>query len=54
MEAAEEEVAGACYERAARAILRADYLLIATGAGFSADSDLPVYADLAVRAASKP
>ena len=35
------------YERAARAILRADYLLVATGAGFSADSGLPVYADVA-------
>ncbi|CAM9151540.1 unnamed protein product, partial [Ectocarpus fasciculatus] len=35
------------YQRAARTILRADYLLIATGAGFSADSGLAVYADVA-------
>ena len=32
---------------AARAIFAADFLLIAAGAGFSADSGLPVYADVA-------
>ncbi|KAK3280528.1 hypothetical protein CYMTET_11622 [Cymbomonas tetramitiformis] len=35
------------YYRAASAILEADYLLVATGAGFSADSGLPVYKDIA-------
>ncbi|CAK4505475.1 unnamed protein product [Aphanomyces euteiches] len=32
---------------AAEKIARADYLLVATGAGFSADSGLPVYMDIA-------
>jgi hypothetical protein len=35
------------YRYAARAIEEADYLLVATGAGFSADSSLPVYDDIA-------
>jgi NAD-dependent SIR2 family protein deacetylase len=34
-------------EQAARLIKKADFLLIATGAGFSADSGLPTYADVA-------
>lgn len=32
---------------AATAIAAADYLLVAAGAGFSADSGLPIYADVA-------
>lgn len=35
------------YQRAARAVLQADFLLIAAGAGFSADSGLPVYNGIA-------
>jgi hypothetical protein len=34
-------------QQAAQHIARADFLLIATGAGFSADSGLPTYADVA-------
>ena len=37
---------GASYEAAARAISKADYLLIAAGAGCSADSGLPVFAQV--------
>ena len=39
------------YVRAAAAILEADYLLVCAGAGFSADSGLPVYKDVADLAA---
>ena len=39
--------------RAAQAIKQADYLIIAAGAGFSADSGLPVYADVANHPAYK-
>ena len=35
------------YEQAAHALLNADFVLIAAGAGFSADSGLPVYKDVA-------
>ena len=35
------------YERAAAALLNADYVLVCAGAGFSADSGLPVYKDVA-------
>jgi hypothetical protein len=35
------------YERAATALLNADYVLVCAGAGFSADSGLPVYKDVA-------
>jgi NAD-dependent SIR2 family protein deacetylase len=41
----DEGAARAC-ELAAAQILDADYLLIAAGAGFSADSGLPVYGKL--------
>ena len=34
-------------EQAAKQIADADFLLIATGAGFSADSGLPTYTDVA-------
>jgi len=33
--------------RAARLVLSADFLLVAAGAGFSADSGLKVYKDIA-------
>lgn len=33
-------------ERAAKALSQADVLLLVTGAGWSADSGLPVYADI--------
>ena len=35
------------YARAAGALGAADFVLVAAGAGFSADSGLPVYADVA-------
>ena len=35
------------YQRAAAAVLEADYILVCAGAGFSADSGLPVYKDVA-------
>ena len=38
---------GDVYEQAAHALLNADFVLIAAGAGFSADSGLPVYKDVA-------
>ena len=36
-----------CVHGLAQLIHEADFLLIAAGAGFSADSGLPVYADIA-------
>ena len=39
------------HAKAARALLDADYLLVCAGAGFSADSGLPVYKDIADLAA---
>lgn len=44
---AETQQEDALYKRAAQKIVDADFLLIATGAGFSADSGLPTYADVA-------
>merc|ERR1740123_188906 len=38
---------GQYYERAAQALCRADAVLVCTGAGFSADSKLAVYKDVA-------
>ena len=42
-----ESAANDAYERAAAALLNADYVLVCAGAGFSADSGLPVYKDVA-------
>ena len=42
-----ERVGMDAYEAAAQHLLEADYILVAAGAGFSADSGLPVYADVA-------
>eukprot|EP00164_Ancoracysta_twista_P020060 GFYU01035654.1.p1 GENE.GFYU01035654.1~~GFYU01035654.1.p1 ORF type:complete len:149 (-),score=17.07 GFYU01035654.1:6-452(-) len=41
------------YTEAAEAIRDADFLLVAAGAGFSADSGLPVYADVATQSVYK-
>ena len=47
MSLAKERAADVTIARAARAIAQADFLLLAAGAGMSADSGLPVYRDCA-------
>jgi len=41
------EVTPQSIERAAEAVLKSNFILIAAGAGFSADSGLPIYKDVA-------